>query len=493
MARAEGTPMFLRDLATQRVVGANQAALGLLGCDPADLAEVGAERLSALLDPATAPVQATDPSWYLAGPAELVVAHRRPAPAAAALEPLHDRLRNALDRPGAPGETTALLFVDVAAVPVLEPDVARDVDDLVLARLRAVTRRGDLVVRAGGGSFVVLCERVQGEIAAAGIAAAIVDQLGCDLDGSPALPPVSVGLALAGDPGLTPGELAADRDGALAAARTHGRARHATLTSAAVERARQRERLADAMRQGLAAGEFVLHYQPVIDLREGATIEVEALVRWAPPGRGLIGPDRFIPIAEQTGVIVELGGWVLHTACAFAAARPGLAVAVNVSARQVGDDLVARVLDALATSGLEPDRLRLELTETAILDDPDTAVEVLCQLTDLGVRLSHDDFGTGYASLLYLRRLPFDRLKIDRSFIRSIPDTPADRELVAAVLGVARAVGVRVTAEGVETADQARILVDLGCEEAQGFYFGRPMPPEAFDAWWAANTATSSL
>ena len=478
--------MFLFDGHAGRLLACNRAALDLIGCTPDGLAALPDHALRSLhgsgrrqlttADGATLDVElATDTGWYAPDEAHLVVV--RPANGDEALAlPLLERLVGALERHEAgAGNGVALLFID-AHEPGADDALLAAVD----ARLREAVRRTDLVCRLGRERFAVVCEPVHGELEAAGIAASLVDDLGLLVRA------VDVAVALPGDPGMSVDALAEDPTAATAAARTHGRARHAAFSAAAEVRSRRHAVVAQSLRRGMQAGELEVHYQPVVDLRDAAVRGVEALVRWRPAGSPPIGPDRFIPVAERSGLIVELGEWVLRQACGFAAQHPDLRVAVNLSPRQVAGDLVARVVGALEDSGVDPDCLDLELTESAVLDDPDTASDVLGELTGLGVHLALDDFGTGYSSLVVLRRLPFDRLKVDRSFVRSVADTPGDRELVAAVLGLARAVGVEVTAEGVETPEQAAVLAELGCDEAQGYLFASPMTPEACDVWLGA-------
>jgi EAL domain-containing protein (putative c-di-GMP-specific phosphodiesterase class I) len=478
--------MFLFDGVDGRPLACNQAALDLLGCDadeflgaPTAALEVfGAtgRRQLTRADGSTVVLDVTsDSAWWASGRARFVVARQVADDELVAL-PLLERLVGSLERHEAgAGNGVALLFVDAesaGADPVLLAAVE--------ARLHEAVRRTDLVCRVGPASFNVVCEPVHGELEAAGLAASLIDDLGLLVAG------VTVGVALPGDPGMTVAALTTDPIAATAAAKTQGRSRHAAFTAVAELRTRRQAVVAQSLRRALLADELEVHYQPVIDLRSGAVQGVEALVRWRPADSPPIPPERFIPLAERSGLIIELGDWVLRQACAFAAAHPDLRVAVNLSPRQVAGDLADRVLAALEETGVDPQHLDLELTESAVLEDPDTASEVLGQLTDLGVHLALDDFGTGYSSLVVLRRLPFDRLKVDRSFVRSVATVERDRELVAAVVGLARAVGVDVTAEGVETAEQAAVLADLGCDDAQGFLFAAAMPPDACEVWLGA-------
>lgn len=236
--------------------------------------------------------------------------------------------------------------------------------------------------------------------------------------------------------------------------------------------------------RALRRKEFVLHYQPQVDVRTGGIVAVEALVRWLHPDRGLVAPAHFIPLAEKTGLIVPLGAWVLADACRQARAwhgqgLPGLRVAVNLSARQLGDgSLVSKVEDAIREAGIEASSLELEITESLVARDPEQAVRLLRELCASGVRLMVDDFGTGYSSLAHLKRFPVDGLKIDRAFVRNLPEDRSDASITRAVISMAHELGLCVVAEGVESSEQLRFLRENGCELVQGYLFGAPMPAE---------------
>jgi EAL domain-containing protein (putative c-di-GMP-specific phosphodiesterase class I) len=246
----------------------------------------------------------------------------------------------------------------------------------------------------------------------------------------------------------------------------------------------QRKATERDLRRALAENALVLHYQPQRDLRTGALTGAEALARWTHPERGPVSPAEFIAVAEQSGLIAQLGAWALRSACQEAALWPaGLSVAVNLSPVQLrASDMVDQVRAALAQSGLEPGRLELEITEGVMLRDTTTVLATLRGFRDLGVRVALDDFGTGYSSLSYLRRMPIDKIKIDQSFVRALGQEPSALALVRSILSIAQGLGIRSIAEGVETQDQALKLLADGCQEAQGWFFGRPVAAQAFRA-----------
>jgi EAL domain-containing protein (putative c-di-GMP-specific phosphodiesterase class I) len=298
----------------------------------------------------------------------------------------------------------------------------------------------------------------------------------------------SVGIAPGHAAHARPEEVLRDADIALYRAKDAGRAGYALFDPVMQAQLRARLDLERDLRHGLERDEFVLHYQPLVTVPDGQIIGVEALVRWQHPSRGLLGPGTFIPLAEETGLIVPLGRWILEESCRQARAwqdadpdMPALRISVNVAAGQLRSSaLLVDVARALAATALPPDRLQLEITEGAAMADAATTVVVLQELKDLGVRLALDDFGTGYSSLAYLKRFPVDALKIDRAFVDGLGEKAAhgaeDEAIVEVVLGVARALRLEVTAEGVETAAQLARLRVLGCAMAQGYLFARPLP-----------------
>ena len=283
-------------------------------------------------------------------------------------------------------------------------------------------------------------------------------------------------MALAGPTDMQPEELLRRSDDAMYQAKARGGGRPQLYLPG---RGRQRRghdlQLESALRSAIPA-ELVAHYQPVVALDGAQIVGAEALARWQHPSRGLIPPGEFIAIAEQTGLIVPLGNWMLEQACRQAALWDGLRVSVNVSGHQLAEgSLVASVASALENSRLPPERLQLELTETVLMDDIGGHVAMMDDLKSLGLTLAVDDFGKGYSSLRYLQRFPIDRIKIDRDFVRGLTDNRADRAIVSAVLSFARALDIEVVAEGAETQEHVDALGELGCEYVQGFFFHRPM------------------
>jgi predicted signal transduction protein with EAL and GGDEF domain len=288
----------------------------------------------------------------------------------------------------------------------------------------------------------------------------------------------SIGIALAPEHGLDLNEILKNADLAMYAAKSAGRRTCRFFDPAMDAQARARRKLEVDLRQALIRGELEVYYQPCVSLQDGRITGCEALVRWHHPERGMVSPAEFIPIAEETGLINEIGEWVLSTACADAAGWPnGIRLAVNVSPVQFKSATLAlKVTAALAASGLSASRLELEITEAVLIRDDDTALAILHQLRAIGVRIALDDFGTGYSSLSYLQRFPFDKIKIDRAFVDDLADGDGSSSIVQAVVNIAAARNMTTTAEGVETEAQRERLRALGCSEMQGYLFSAPKP-----------------
>ena len=363
---------------------------------------------------------------------------------------------------------------------------------LVAARLREAVRREDIVARLGADRFAVVQTALQDPGGALQLAERIVAALAppLPLDGAGPAITADIGIAIAPDDGEEAGLLLARAEDALTAARAAPRPSIHCFAPGQDAALRDRRRLERELREAIAAGALTLYWQPQRRLSDRALIGFEALVRWPHPERGMITPDDFIPLAEASGLIVPVGAWVLRAATAEAATWPGgLKVAVNLSAAQVrAGGLLATVADALAASGLPPHRLELEVTESLLLGDDLASAGVLAGLQDLGVSIALDDFGTGWSSLAYLRRFPFDQIKMDRGFLRDLGTDPRVGAVVQAILSLGRGLGMRVVAEGIETEEQARRLLALGCERGQGWHLGRPAPAEQARALIAAET-----
>jgi predicted signal transduction protein with EAL and GGDEF domain len=336
----------------------------------------------------------------------------------------------------------------------------------------------------GGDEFAILRVGADAAQGAAALGARLVESLGRPfvLEGQLINIGTSIGVAMAPGDGLDPDGLLKNADLALYKAKGDGRGTVRFFHTAMDEEVQLRRVLELDMRASLSAGDFELHYQPQMDLATDRIGGFEALVRWRHPVRGMISPAAFIPAAEETGLIVPLGEWVLREACRQAAGWPSdVRVSVNVSAVQFRHrNLVQVVMSALASAGLDPRRLELEITETVLMQDSELSVRILHQLRALGVSIALDDFGTGYSSLSYLRRFPFDRIKIDRSFVRDLARDAEGAAIVRAIIGLGRSLSIATTAEGVETREQLDILRREGCTEMQGYLLSPPRPaPEA--------------
>ncbi len=379
----------------------------------------------------------------------------------------------------------AVLFLDVDRFKVINDSLGHDAGDEVLVelarRLTELMRPGDSVGRFGGDEFVVLCQGISHPAEAMHIAERLIEGVSgpVSVPGADIVLSVSVGISLSSSPHDAPADLLRDADAAMYRAKRDGRARCVLFADAMRAEALVRLETEVELRRAMAEDQLRLHYQPVVDLGSGQVVGVEALLRWQHPTRGLVLPAEIIDIAEETGLIVPIGEWVLYAACEQLArwhvTHPDLTMAVNLSGVQLGRiDLVRRVASVLDATGIDPTKLSLEITESVLMSDAEDALGMLLDLKALGVQISIDDFGTGYSSLSYLKRFPVDVLKIDRSFVDGLGNDPDDLAIVQAILALAWALGIDTIAEGVETEAQRDVLHGLGCRHAQGFLLGRP-------------------
>jgi diguanylate cyclase (GGDEF)-like protein/PAS domain S-box-containing protein len=418
---------------------------------------------------------------------------------------LLDRLGHALQRSKRQRSRLAVLFMDLDNFKVINDSLGHHVGDELLVELAARLERavrtsdtvgrlgGETVARFGGDEFVVLCEDIASERDAIRIAERIGRELGrpVSLGGRELAVTASIGLALGTGGDASPEHLVRDADAAMYRAKEQGPGRWEMFDQAMRSRALKRLAIETELRGAIEREELRLFYQPIVAVADGEIEGVEALIRWQHPERGLLSPAEFIPIAEETSLILELGRWVLGLACRQAARWhadhgdwPPIRVSVNLSTRQLADrQLVEHVSEVLRRTGVEPACLSLEITESVLMQEVDFSVEMLHALRALGVGLHLDDFGTGYSSLSYLKRFPLDVLKLDRSFVSGLGIDTEAPIIAAAIIEMARALGLTVIAEGVETKAQLASLRSLGCHSAQGYYFARPLPADAVTAF----------
>ena len=399
---------------------------------------------------------------------------------------MDDRLRQAIAKSRRNHDHTAVLFVDLDRFKVINDSLGHDFGDRLLAciaqRLPEVLRETETVSRLGGDEFVIIIPHLVDISKVALIAQKIVDSISrpIEIDQRTLHITPSIGISIYPDDGEDPATLLRNADTAMYHAKDRGRNNYQFFTSAMNLAVQERMTLENDLRLGLERGEFELHYQPQVDGTDGITLGFEALIRWRHPERGLIAPNQFIPVAEETGLIVPIGAWVLQEACMQAkkwhdSGRQELVMCVNLSARQFQEEALSEHIEsALTNSGLSPEYLELELTESILMVNPGNAIELLQRLAGFGIRMAIDDFGTGYSSLAYLKLFPVHRLKIDRSFVRDLTIDPNDAAIVEAIIAMARSLKLSVIAEGVETDAQMQYLIQHGCVEIQGYHFSKP-------------------
>jgi diguanylate cyclase (GGDEF)-like protein/PAS domain S-box-containing protein len=401
---------------------------------------------------------------------------------------LLERLQQALDRAQLHRKRVAVLFLDLDHFKVVNDSLGHGVGDRLLIsiadRLKTVVRPGDTIARFGGDEFVVLCEDLETKADAVAVADRVNNVISGPfaVDDAEVFVGVSIGIAFPDDPGAEPGTLIRDADAAMYRAKEKGRARWEIFDNAMRASAVDRLDIENALRRAQERRELRVFYQPMISLATGAIEGVEALIRWEHPERGLLLPGDFIHVAEETGLIVPMGAWVLEQACrqvmrwhASMSELGPLRLSVNLSGRQLGHpNLVADVRAIITDTHINPSQVELEITESVLMDDVEMSEDTLGQLKRLGVKLVVDDFGTGYSSLSYLRRFPVDVLKVDRSFVDGLGSDPSDSAIVTAIVTLAHTLGLSAIAEGVETVEQLDELRRLGCDMGQGFLMARP-------------------
>jgi diguanylate cyclase (GGDEF)-like protein len=382
------------------------------------------------------------------------------------------------------GEHLAVLYVDLDHFKSTNDTLGHSIGDALLKavadRLRGCVRKTDTIARLGGDEFAIIQSAIEQPSDAAHLARRIREAVMApyDLDGHHVLADASIGISIAPSDATNPDQLLKNADMALYGAKTDGRGTFRFFEPEMDARVKARRALELDLRQAVVNGEFELYYQPLVNLERNEVCSCEALLRWHHPERGMISPAEFIPVAEETGLIAPLGEWVLRTACAEAATWPDdISVAVNVSPVQFrSQTLVLTVLSALGASGLAAHRLGLEITEAVLMRDNEATLTTLHQLRNLGVRIVMDDFGTGYSSLSYLRSFPFDKIKIDRSFINDLSNKDDAGAIVQAVSSLASNLNMTTTAEGAETQEQLDKIRALGCTEMQGYLYSQPKP-----------------
>jgi predicted signal transduction protein with EAL and GGDEF domain len=363
----------------------------------------------------------------------------------------------------------------------------------VAERLTATVRPEDTVARFGGDEFTILCEGLSHQDEAMAVARRVLEALKrpFELDGSPAYVSASIGVAVT-DGTPSAGAVLRDADTAMYLAKEAGRGRIELFDGKGHTAALEHLHVINELHHALSADELRLYYQPIVDLRAGTVVGVEALVRWQHPTRGLLVPDQFIRLAEECGLVVPVGAWVLEEACrqaaqwnrmAVVAGRPPVEVNVNISPRQLSSpDFVGTVASAIAGGGIDPAAVCLEITEGMLMRDEHAAADVLGEVRRLGVRIGIDDFGTGYSSLSYLKHFPIDALKVDRTFVEGLGEESDEGVIVGAIIALAHSLGLTAVAEGVETQAALAELERLGCDRVQGFLLGRPETATAVEA-----------
>ncbi len=415
----------------------------------------------------------------------------------------HDRMQQALARANRNRQDVGLLYLDLDNFKAVNDTLGHSTGDRLLQtvtkRVAGCVREWDTVARVGGDEFTVIVENLPPPDTVrtlTGVAEKVLAALSEPvlLDEQEIIVTASIGIAHYPQDGDTVEELVKNADTAMYHSKSLGRDNYQFFLSELDVAARERQRIEAQLHHALKRGEMTLNYQPQVDLATGCPCGVEVLLRWTNPVLGAVQPRIFIPAAESTGVIAPIGEWVLRQACHQfrqwqSAGMPLTRLSVNLSPRQFRQsEFVPRMKRILSDSGLDPTCLELEVTESSIIHDPEIAVAMLKELKGLGVRVAMDDFGTGYSSLRYLRELPIDTVKIDKSFVHDIPADPKDCEIVMAIIAMAKGLKMEVIAEGVETDEQLALLREMGCDRVQGYRYSRPLPEKEFVGWMDRST-----
>jgi diguanylate cyclase (GGDEF)-like protein len=416
-----------------------------------------------------------------------------------------DRMEQAIGQARRYQRRAALLFLDLDNFKTINDSLGHDAGDELLKevarRLQGAVREMDTVSRQGGDEFLIVLTDVPDLGAISAVANHVLDAMiqPFSLKGMQIVSSVSIGVALYPEDGDDFAALLKHADLAMYQAKAAGRNAFRFFDARMNADILERLNLDSGLREALGQQQFVLHYQPIVDIHSGRLLSAEALIRWQHPERGMVGPDKFIPVAESSGLIVEIGEWVLNEACRQmmlwrAAGLPAFVVSVNLSTVQFRrGNLEALVVAALHRYGLPAECLELELTESLLLQDSEGFIDTLYRLKALGVKLSIDDFGTGYSNLSYLQRFHVDKLKIDQSFVRKLQDSPQDRAIVTAIIQMAKSLHLLTIAEGIEDDSTRRMLAELGCDQGQGYWFARPLVANDFALFAQRDMGSAAL